>query len=473
MPIAGALDEFIARAMDRIQVPGLSVAVYSRDGIYARGFGVTDVTTGEHVDADTAFYIASTTKPLTALAVASLLARHELDLNVTLSAFAPDAPFPAAVRPAEVRLRDLLSHTSGLGNGPIGFRVAFTGQHSPDLLWRLLSRSTVNEDAPLGRFDYTNSGYNIATVLTHRRFGTPWQELLQREVFGPVGMRRASAMMSRAAEGSWPVARPHALLPEGLAKLYLEKTDRTMQSAGGVIMSANDAARWLELMIEDGAVGGRQIVPAALVRSTRMPLAATVGDFAGFGYEGYGLGWYHGRYRDEPVLHHTGGFSGMSSHVSYIPGRHIGVAAFANEYNAARLTDAVAGYVYDLTAGRSDAATRFQSQLDVIATRRARFFERIAADRTGRAGRPWNLTRPRAAYGGVYENGNYGRIEIVVERDGLAVVFGALRATAEPFTNSDTIRVEFLPFDGEPIVFGGAGASPDHLRYDDETYTRV
>ena len=72
------LDTVIDAAMQRIgAAPGLSVAVYSPDGVYARGFGVSDVTTGARADADTAFYIASCTKPLTALALASMAERVE------------------------------------------------------------------------------------------------------------------------------------------------------------------------------------------------------------------------------------------------------------------------------------------------------------------------------------------------------------------------------------------------------------
>ena len=104
-PLAADLDAAIARAMQFGLAPGLSVAVYTREGAYARGFGVTDVETGEPASADTAFYIASSTKPLTALALAKLHHRGALNLDDTLAAFAPDAAFPAVARSSEARLR--------------------------------------------------------------------------------------------------------------------------------------------------------------------------------------------------------------------------------------------------------------------------------------------------------------------------------------------------------------------------------
>lgn len=461
--LAGELDAAIARAMALNMTPGLAVAVYSREGVYTRGFGVTDVTTNVPADADTAFYIASSTKPLTALALASLHHRGEFDLNATLAAYAPDAPFPAAVGAGETTFRHMLSHTSGIDNGPIGFRAAYTGQHDPETMWRLLAESTANAEAPRGRFEYTNIGYNIATVLTDRRTGVAWQDLLERELFTPAGMTRASARMSRA--GGWSVAKPHGLNGEGaLSRLYLEKTDQTMQSAGGVVMSANDAARWLELMLENGSVGGRQVLAPEVIATVKEPAAQVGAEFDGYTREAYALGWYHGPYREERMLHHFGGFAGFRAHVSFIPTRGVGVAAFANGDQGRAVTDAVANYIYDRMLDAADAAQVFDAAFTAGAERRTRTAAAIAGDRASRAGRPWTLTHPRDAYAGAYESQAWGRIEVAAAGEALQVRFGALRATAEPFTQPNSIRVEFLPGQGEAILFEGDGPQPASLR---------
>jgi CubicO group peptidase (beta-lactamase class C family) len=477
LPLSEELDATVERSMARIAVvPGLTVAVYSSEGVYARGFGVTDIGTGESADADTAFYIASSTKPLTSLALLRRAERGELDLDQPIGAFAPHAPFPPDVRANEVTFRHLLSHQSGISNDPISFRVAFTGQHTPDLLWRLLGASTVNTDAPFGRFEYTNSGYNIATVLTDRHFGAPWQDTLHNEVFAPAGMTHTSARMSLAASGGWRVAKPHASLPEGVQRLYLEKVDMTMQSAGGVITSANDAAKWLELMIEGGTVGGRRVLSERSIEATRAPLAQTAEgtEFAGYSREAYGLGWYSGLYRDEVLYHHFGGFSGTRAHVSYIPARRIGVAVFANDSSVGgRFSDIVANFVYDRTAGRADATSTFDAKLDELVARRDQLHERIRVDRASRASRVWTLTRARSTYAGAYENERLGRIDVAPDGEGFDVRFGVLRSRAEPFTQPDSIRVELVPLSGEPIAFEGPSAAPTILRYDGDVYTRV
>ena len=74
-PVAGqpaplnGLDEYITRAMEEWEIPGLSIAVVAGDSVfYARGYGVREVGSGEPVDEHTLFPIASTTKAFTAAA---------------------------------------------------------------------------------------------------------------------------------------------------------------------------------------------------------------------------------------------------------------------------------------------------------------------------------------------------------------------------------------------------------------------
>lgn len=468
--LAADFDAAIAKAMALDLSPGLSVAVYTRSGVYTRAAGVADRVTGERATPETAFYVASSTKSLTGLALASLQQQGRLDLETTLAAYAPDAGFPASVKPDQVRLRDLLSHTSGIENNPISYRLSNTGEHDPQTLWRLLAASRPNLKSPLGRFEYVNTGYNIATILTDRKLGVRWQDLLQREVFGPAGMTRATAVMSQAQTRGWPVAKPHAIDAAGrVTRAYLEKTDQTMQSAGGVVMSGADAGRWLEFMIEGGKVDGRQVIPAAAVQAICAPLA-TVGDkFGDYPRDHYGLGWYLGAYHGERMLHDFGGFSGFRTHVSFLPERGVGVAVFANDSTVAFwMVDALANYIYDRTAGRADAASTYDEALKRVDAGRTKLVKQIAE----RASRASMLTRPLEAYAGIYENDQWGRIVVSADAGALKTRFGVMHATAEAYPLKDAVRVELTPGSGDVLVFQGEGAAPDALLFKVQRFMR-
>ena len=120
-----AMDAFASRAMQRVEAaPGLAVAVVDQDGlVHAAGFGVADVATGAAVTTETRFYIASATKSFTALSLAAMARRGEVDLDAPLADWAPPSGVPADIA-ARITLTDLLSHRSGVDNDPIAFRVA-------------------------------------------------------------------------------------------------------------------------------------------------------------------------------------------------------------------------------------------------------------------------------------------------------------------------------------------------------------
>ncbi len=475
LALAPEINAVVERAMALDLSPALGVAVYSRQGVYARAFGLADVDTRERVSAETAFFIASSTKSVTALALACLHARGELNLDATLTEFSPHVPLPPATRPSEVRLRDLLAHVGGIANRPINHRFTATGQHDPDTLWRLLAISEPNAAAPLGRFQYQNVGYNIATILTDRTLRVPWQNLLRTEIFEPAGLMHTSASMSQAKASRWSIAMPHRLGPSGVRERnYLEKTDQTMHSAGGVVMCAQDAARWLELIVEDGRIGGRRCMPAEVVQATRVPVATVDVEFEGYRRDQYGLGWYIGRYRDERMVHHFGGFSGFRAHISYLPDQALGVAVFSNDSTVGlALVNAVANYVYDRAAGYPDARQRFDAALDGARVRYGEAAREIVADRASRANLQFTLVRPRAAYVGVYESPEWGRVEIVEAARTLLVTCGVLRALAEPFDKPDAVWLELEPGEGGVLQFEGSGTAPDSLSFDGRRFHRI
>jgi hypothetical protein len=244
-----------------------------------------------------------------------------------------------------------------------------------------------------------------------------------------------------------------------------------MQSAGGVIMSARDAARWIELMVEDGRIGGRQAVPAAVIQATRAPLATLDESRDGFTRKHYGLGWYRGTYRDDEMLSQFGGFPGARSHVSYLPARHAGVAAFINDSSVSgSVVDLVAKFVYDRLAGRADARETFDAAVAKLAVDGP---ARLIAGRDERAARPWTLTRPRADYAGEYESAEMGRMKLSLVGEEIRAEIGLLRAVATPYTEADSIRVEFAPGQGEVVRFQwSAGPGPEALVFGGVRFTR-
>ncbi len=470
-------DAFVSDALERLEiVPALTMAVAVDDRVVlARAWGMADREAGIPADARTQFYIASATKPFTALLAALLDAEGKVDLDSPLAAHLHGATLAPELRPQDVKLRDLLTHTSGIESPPIGYRLAYTGEHDPDLLWSLLDDAIPAKDAPLGTYRYTNSGYNIYTMISDRETGKRWQDQLEDRIFRPLGMQRTTAYASRGARERWASAAPYfAFGRDGVWRIPLEKTDATMQSAGGLLTTAEDLGRWLVFQLNDGRLDGRQVVDAALVRATHEPLVSTGDAKSGspFAQTDYGLGWSHGTFRDRKVLSHGGGFVGFQSLIAFLPEERMGVAVVVNEGSiGGMLLEATVTSAFDWWLGTAEGPPA--AQVDALLQRKAMFTERMAAEYAKRDARSWMLSRPRSAYAGTYTSELYGTVRVVADGERLEVTQGNLKCVAEPFTKEETVRVELVPGEGRVLAFEPAEGAVERIVLDGDTYVRT
>jgi CubicO group peptidase (beta-lactamase class C family) len=89
----------------------------------------------------------------------------------------------------------------------------------------------------------------------------------------------------------------------------IDKQDNNMQSAGGMFTSISDLSRWLSVNMNNGRLDGKQVIPAEVMQSVHTGYADTVRDSPPFTGSGkYGLGWQIGKYRNENVVYHHGGY---------------------------------------------------------------------------------------------------------------------------------------------------------------------
>lgn len=454
-------------------VPGFSVAVVVDDQVVlVRGWGEADRASGTPVDGETVFYIASATKPFTALAAEILDARGTLDLDTPLAGHVKGlAPELHADR---VMLRDLLTHTSGVENGPLGHRLAYTGQHDAKIRRDLLATSVPNAKAPLGTFDYTNVGYNILGVILESEQHGAWQDLLAKEIFVPAGMNHTTALASRPAKEGWTRARPYAGFgPDGLQPLPLEKQDNTMQSAGGMMTTAADLARFLSMQMNEGRLDGRQVVPAEVMRATHRARVETTKESSPLGAQGYAMGWFTSEIAGEPLLHHAGGFPGFAALLSFAPRSRVGVAVLTNEASlGARWSPILALWAYEWWLDVPLAERKAAGAIDALVERMAALQVRIADDLAERSKRVSQLARPITTYEGTYESPLWGTVIVKARDNQLAVTHGNLSCVTTAFTNPETARLELVPSQGAVIAFLPVTGAVERITISEMTFER-
>lgn len=308
----------LAAAMQKLGVPGLSVAVIKDFEIeWSRGYGVADVASGEKVTADTLFQAASISKPIAAMAVLKAVqdGRFSLDedVNQLLTSWKVPASEHTAARP--VTLRGLLSHTSGTDDG-FGFPGYDPGAPLPTPVQILNGGPPSNGGPvrigrpPLTAEKYSGGGLTLVQLLMTDVMKKPFPDLMRDTVLAPIGMTRSAYEQPLSADRDRQAARAHDR--SGAARnvkwhVYPEL------AAAGLWTTAPDLARFgLELQ---KSLQGRS--NKVLTRQTAMEMATPVGvgSFAiGMQIARIGEGWYlqHGGsnwgFRCNLVVHKLKGY---------------------------------------------------------------------------------------------------------------------------------------------------------------------
>ncbi len=474
--------EFLKSAIKELGTKhGLSLAVVKDDQIiYEHYHGFADMDKGKKVDENTLFYIASATKSFTALSALILDNKGKLDLDKSLSAYFPEVNFAPELKADHITGHDLLLHTSGIINWPIINSTAYTGIHDQNQLLEQLSQLTkVNQKAPLGKFQYSNLGYNILSMIIERELDMDWQSVLEEEIFKPLQMDHTTARISTADQNGWEVARPHSQLNDQnkLGRLLLEKKDNTMHAAGGMITTSQDMARWLIMELNNGKIDGKQIFDTALIKKSVLSHVSQDKKYMELKRFGYGYGWNQGTTNHgDTLVHHFGGYVGFHSEVSFIPSKNVGVVIMANESNTGRyLSFLLTSYAVDYFSGREDIDAYYQNKLKEYSKTIVVLKDKVKKKYIKLSERQWQLELPFSSYAGRYTSDLFGTLTIEhLGENRLIASSGNLKSVeATPYKNVNSIRVEMVPGSGSGIQFIVNDGKVEQAIWEDQTYTKV
>ncbi|MGV0745241.1 serine hydrolase [Mycolicibacterium sp. XJ870] len=404
------LDGIAEGLMRESGIPGLAIAVvHGGKTVYAKGFGVRDERTGDTVDPDTVFQLASLSKSLSASVVAQQVGAGQIGWDTPVVSKLPwFALSDPAVTPM-VTVGDLFSHRSGLPDHA-GDRLEDVGYDRRYVLERL-------RQLPLDPFRisyaYTNFGLTAAAEAVATSAGKSWEQLCDDVLYRPLGMDSAS---SRFADYE---SRPnravgHIRIDDGYEPQYVRNPD-PQAPAGGVSSSVNDVARWLAMMLADGTVDGRQIVDSkALLPAVTPQVVSSPATEPAMrsGFYGYGFN-VSSTSAARMQISHSGAFElGAASNFVIIPSADVAIVALTNATPS--------GIPETLTAEFSDLV-QFGDVREDWRTLYADAFASMAGPEGELVGkqRPANPVpaKPVTDYAGVYRNDYWGPAT-VTERDG-------------------------------------------------------
>jgi CubicO group peptidase (beta-lactamase class C family) len=414
------LDADVQRVLKTFDVPGIAIAVV-KDGkvVVTQGFGVRKLGDPTPVDGKTLFEIASNSKAFTAAGLAMLVDQGKLNWDDPVIKHLPDFRMYDSYVTAEMTVRDLLTHRSGLGLG------------AGDLMWWPTTTFTSDEiihnlryikpaTSFRNSYAYDNLLYIVAGKIIAQKSGKDWGTTMREWILDPVGMTATTTSLAAHTAGM-NVSAPHSKI-NGKAAVVKPMPVANAVGAVGINTNAEDIARWMNVLLDNGRLpagaGGkdarlwsdkqaREMWTAQTPMTVSQPkpsLAATRPNFMA-----YGLGFQLRDYQGKLVAMHGGALQGFYSRVLLVPEAKLGIAIFTNAESGPSLN----ALQYRLLDGYLGVApTDWIGRIaDIANEASAKEAARVQGESTGRA----KASKPSLAlreYEGEYEDAWYGKATI-------------------------------------------------------------
>jgi len=310
-----AVDAAAAQILQSTGVPSASIAVIRDDHVVLiRAYGQA------HLDPDVAanpamrYAIGSVSKEFLAATIMLLAEQGKLTLDDPVAKY-----FPRLTDASHVRIRDLLTHTSG-------YRDFWPQDYVPATMLQPITLDKLIRDwgtlpldfAPGTQYQYSNTGYVIAGAIVEKIAGQPVMDVMRKRIFEPLEMHSVLDVNLGHLEPSdargylrYTLGPPRPAPKEGAGWLF---------AAGGLAMTAEDLARW-DLALLDGKL----LSPASLLAmsTTRLLSNGASADY------GLGLDVHMASGRRE--LGHSGEISGFVSQNTLYPDQKAAIVVLTNQ----------------------------------------------------------------------------------------------------------------------------------------------
>jgi CubicO group peptidase (beta-lactamase class C family) len=330
------------------RLPGIAVVVTrSNSETWVHVDGERRAGKGDPVMASDHMRLGSLTKGITATMIGALVEQKRMTMETTIGEAFPELSSKMQPGYRKVTVRHLLTHASGVptytslpllrvllglpGSGPEQ-RVTFVGG--------VLAQPPRFEAGT--RHEYSNAGPSIAAAMAERITGTPYQQLVQNLVFGPLGGHAAFTNPGvETTPQPWGHIRPSSgPLVEVSPASRAYTVPFAIEPAGGIALTPHDYGRFLQLHLR-GLKGRDDVLKAATIQELHT--------------RGSAMGWSVVA-RDGVESHeHSGSYAAYVAFTTLQPERDLAIGVFTNAGGDQALKDAVARLAFRIAARLSVA----------------------------------------------------------------------------------------------------------------------
>ena len=305
-------EEFARKQMALDKTVGLTIGFLKDDFVWVNGYGYADLENKTPAKPESAYRLASVTKPMTALAILQLVEKGKINLDAEVQTYVPY--FPKKQWP--VTVRQLLGHLGGISHykNPANESHIKTQKSTREAIAIFETFDLVAE--PGTRYSYSSYGYNLLGAIIEAASGMSYGEYMRQNIWQPLGMNETR------------MDDPLEVIPNRVRGYQL--IDGKVKNSEFIDISSRFAAGGTRSTVPDLLRFARGIMNGKLVTTDTMNLMATSMSTRAGRLTNYAMGWEttpnNGRY----MLVHSGGQQETRTLLYILPTRNMAIAAAVN-----------------------------------------------------------------------------------------------------------------------------------------------
>jgi CubicO group peptidase (beta-lactamase class C family) len=273
------IDDVLNRYIEARKVSG-AVTLVARNGkvVHYASHGVMDIESKAPMRKDSIFRMASSTKPVTGVAIMMLIEEGKVGLTDPVSKYLPefkgikvavekDGDVELVNADREITIRDLMTHASGLLSGGAGQKKAGADLMRPGGVGNTLEEgakkyATIPLDFQPGtRWRYSGlAGIDILARIVEVASGQSFRDFVQARIFDPLGMVDTAFVVPDSKKER--LASIHRRTPNGLEKTpsFIRFPETYTSGAGGLSSTAADYYRFAQMLCNGGGLDGKWLL---------------------------------------------------------------------------------------------------------------------------------------------------------------------------------------------------------------------
>jgi len=337
--LSAAIDNVFAD-IDVTSEPGCAAGViYQGEYIHKKGYGLANMEYGAPLTSESVFRMGSVSKQFTAMAIAILAERGDLDLDADVHTYLPDLMDYGHT----VTIRQMVHHIAGMGDYDLPvfnkadgseFRFGNEDYSTIDEFYSMVTRADLVHE-PGSRYEYSNLGYFLLAHVVESVSGQTLRQFAEAEIFGPLGMDR-SLFNDNVDQVIPNRAYGYRQVEDGTWEVFMTNLDYV--GDGGVFTSLDDFIKWDQNFYNNKLGKGTQ----ALIEMVETPHPDTI-EITDEGPRNvhYAFGLRTDEVNGEFMIGHGGSWVAFTTTYNRYPELELSIVVLCNSYKRS---------AYDLSA---------------------------------------------------------------------------------------------------------------------------